>query len=162
MKKIVKRSLLVGLVIIVVIQFIRPDIGNPPVDPVLTLENVAHISPATLAQLRTSCFDCHSHETRWPWYSGVAPVSWLLARDVKGGRKHLNFSTWGTYAVSRRVSMLGRIAEEVSSGDMPLPPYLLLHAEARLSGAQKDSIVSWAEDEQDRLFTGQAGDGGEE
>ena len=161
MKKTVQWILAVAVVLAVVIQFIRPEMGNPPIDAALTLENVAHISPATLAQLRTSCFDCHSNETRWPWYSGVAPMSWLLARDVREGRKRLNFSAWGKYATSRRVSLLGRIAEEVSSGDMPLPPYLLLHAEARLSGAAKDSLVSWAENEQDRLFTGQAVGGGE-
>jgi len=111
--------------------------------------------------LRTSCFDCHSNESVWPWYSNIAPASWLVARDVAQGRKRLNFSEWANYPQSRQVSLLGNIAEEVKNEEMPYPPYLILHSEARLSRADRDSLIAWANDEQDRLFS-QQDDGGSE
>ena len=79
------------------------------------------------------------------------PSSWLVARDVKEGRRHLNFSTWGRYAEGRRLLALEGIAEEVGEGRMPYPPYLLLHPEARLDSAARAKIVNWAHRESDRL-----------
>jgi len=101
--------------------------------------------------LRTACFDCHSNETRWPWYSYVAPVSWLVADDVASGRRHLNFSEWEKYPKSKRVLKLGQIYEQVSKGDMPIQKYLYIHADARLTAADRDSITDWTERVKDRL-----------
>jgi mono/diheme cytochrome c family protein len=83
-----------------------------------------------------ACFDCHSNETVWPWYSNVAPVSWLVQRDVNEGRQRLNFSDWG------RVRELDDIPRVVKSGEMPLPIFLIMHPEARLTQAEKDALVS--------------------
>lgn len=101
--------------------------------------------------IRTACFDCHSNETRWPWYSYVAPVSWLVANDVANGRRHINFSEWGKYPKSKRVLKLGQIYEQVSKGDMPIQKYLYMHADARLTAADRDSIASWTERMRDKL-----------
>lgn len=155
-RRLLKKILLILGILAVGIQFIRPSHENPTADPSLAAARHLRIPARIEGMLRTSCFDCHSNETRWPWYTQVAPASWLLARDVSQGRRHLNFSEWGGYPQSRQVSLLGNIAEEVSSGEMPYPPYLLLHLEAKLSPADRDTLVAWANDEQDRLFAGQA------
>jgi hypothetical protein len=103
------------------------------------------------AVLRRACYDCHSLETRWPWYSSIAPASWLVARDVQNGRRHVNFSMWGRYPVSRRVESLGDIHDEVADRGMPLQQYLLLHPDAKLSDAERDSILAWTDRETARL-----------
>jgi hypothetical protein len=153
------QKVLIGLgILVVLVQFFRPSRDNPASDPSLGVANHLRIPPRVATMLRTSCFDCHSNDTRWPWYTNFAPVSWLVVRDVSQGRRRLNFSAWASYTQSRQVSLLGNIAEQVTKEEMPYPPYLILHSEARLSRAERDSIAAWANDEQDRLF-GQQDDG---
>ena len=154
MKKILRWIGIAIVVIVVGIQFVRPQRENPPVDQSATISAQSAITPAVAALVKTSCFDCHSNETRWPWYSEVAPVSWLVAGDVRNGRNHLNFSEWGKYTKSKRVLKLGQIYEQVSKNGMPLEKYLYIHTDARLSAADRDSIVSWTEREQDLLTGG--------
>lgn len=96
--------------------------------------------------LRTSCYDCHSNQTSYPWYSKVAPASWLLAKDVRVGRDELNFSEWGSYIKRKQIGKLRKIKEEVTSGDMPLKNYLIIHRRAKLSQEQKDALAKWTED----------------
>jgi hypothetical protein len=96
--------------------------------------------------LRTSCYDCHSNQTSYPWYSRVAPASWLLAQDVRDGRDDLNFSEWGSYTRRHQIKNLRKIKEEVSSGEMPLKNYLIIHRNARLSAAQKGALVQWTDE----------------
>ena len=112
---------------------------NPPV-----LREPAWDSPQTRALAKRACFDCHSNETVWPWYSGIAPVSWLVHRDVNGGRRHLNFSEWTDAGAGRggAHNHAGHAVEEVQSGDMPLWFYLPLHPAARLSEAEKAALVA--------------------
>lgn len=148
------KKILIGFgVLAVAMQFFRPGRENPTTDPALAAPSHLRMSARIEEMLRTSCYNCHSNESRWPWYSHVAPASWLVARDVNQGRRHLNFSLWGGYTPARRVSLLGTIADQVSGGEMPYPPYLLLHGEAKLTPEQRDSLVDWAAEEQDRLFT---------
>lgn len=97
------------------------------------------------ALLRRACYDCHSNETRWPWYSQLAPVSWLVAHDVKHAREHMNFSTWNAYDEEERLEKLEEAVEEVEEGNMPLPPYRWLHREASLSEADIGLLRSFAE-----------------
>lgn len=125
-------------VIFIALQFV-PVSGraNPPVEA--DLEAPAEVKTI----LRRSCYDCHSHETRWPWYNRVAPASWLVARDVEEGRKHLNFSRWGVISSEARAEKLGEIREEIDEGEMPLWFYVPLHPEAKLSDADKSLIHDW-------------------
>lgn len=131
-----KKKLLIAILILVVgIQFVPVDRTNPPVTRELHVE-------ATTAQIfRRACYDCHSNETNWPWYSYVAPVSWLVARDVHQGRRELNFSEWGTYSARRADHKLEEIVEKVEKGEMPLPIYLPLHPEARLAPQDVEQIA---------------------
>jgi Haem-binding domain len=146
-----------GIAIVVLLcafQFVRPDKTNPAADQSMSIDVQSGITSPVATLIRTSCFDCHSNETRWPWYSHIAPVSWLVAHDVRAGRNHLNFSEWGEYAKSKRVLKLGQIYEQVSKDEMPITKYLYMHPDARLSAADRDSIMSWTEQEEDRLTGG--------
>ncbi len=90
-----------------------------------------------------ACNDCHSNNTIWPWYSNVAPISWLLVHDVRGGRSALNFSQWGGYDREKQAKLLGEICDEVKEGDMPPVTYTVAHSQARLSDASRASLCSW-------------------
>lgn len=94
-------------------------------------------SPQTRALAQRACFDCHSNATKWPWYSQVAPISWLVRRDVVAGRRHLNFSEF-----DRHQRNAGKAAREVAKGEMPMAIYLPAHPEARLSPAEKEALVA--------------------
>jgi hypothetical protein len=100
--------------------------------------------PAIVAALRDACYDCHSQSTVWPWYSRIAPVSWLVAHDVAEGREHLDLSTWSGLRPARRAKLFGEIAEDVEKGEMPPVLYRLAHPEARLDEATRSAIVAWA------------------
>ena len=123
------------------IQFIPVVRSNPPI--------LAEIeaSEEVLTIFRRACYDCHSNETIWPWYSYVAPVSWLVESDVKVGRGNVNFSEWNEYSQKLQNLKRYKIGEEVDEGEMPLWYYLPLHSEAKLSQADIDLIISWSDDE---------------
>jgi len=151
MKKVLKLGLAVLATLFLLAQFVPVDRANPPV------ETEIDAPPEVLALLGRSCYDCHSHQTRWPWYSRVAPVSWLVVRDVEEGREHLNFSTWNRYSPKERSHKIEEIWEEVEKGEMPLWFYLPLHPEARLSDGDLATLRPWSEAE-----GGKGGEGGKE
>lgn len=124
-------------------QFVGYARTNPPVS-----SDVA-APPEVQSVLRRACFDCHSNQTEWPWYSAVAPLSWLLGHDVLEGRRRLNFSEWGDYASDPEtlVYKLQQIAASVANGSMAPWYYQVLHPSARLSGADGALLVHWAEAE---------------
>jgi hypothetical protein len=129
------------------LQFTNPPHDNPPV--VAGQDALASNSPpASVAQtLKDSCYDCHSFETKWRWYSYIAPVSWTIADDVKAGRASLNFSEW-PYGDARRARKRWRhIAEEVQNGEMPIRSYTWMHPRARLDARQRADLSPWAEDQ---------------
>ncbi len=131
-------------------QAYRPDRTNPKVDEAKTLRAGARVPPEVAAVLERSCNDCHSSETRWPWYSNVSPVSWFLKRHVEEGRRELNFSEWGGYTPRRRERKLHEICQQVEAGEMPLRSYLPLHPSARLSDADRRLLCDWARAEEER------------
>ena len=112
----------------------------------------AQIDSRTLILIRTSCGDCHSDATRYPWYSYVAPVSWLIQNDVRRGRARMNLSDWPQYAVIRRERYLSEIANQVKDGGMPLPLYTMIHRNAKLSDAAVKAIFEWTQTERLRLI----------
>ena len=111
------------------------------------------ISPEVGAILERSCADCHSNRTVWPWYSHIAPVSWLVERDVSRGRDRLNFSSWPGYAINQRRKLLADIASAVENREMPLPQYTILHRAAKLSDRDREMIYQWARQERRKLGT---------
>jgi hypothetical protein len=121
----VKRVTLASVVFLVVIQIFRPAISNPPVDPKREIHASLAVEPAVATVLTRACNDCHSNRTVWPWYSHVAPVSWLVVSDVNRGRKALNFSEWTGYPAEDQQKQLSEICKEVSEGEMPNLAYTL-------------------------------------
>ena len=111
----------------------------------------AQIDPETLAIVQRACQNCHSQNTEWPWYGHVAPVSWLLARDVQQARLHMNLSRWQEYAMDDRVRLLSEIGSAVRNREMPVQRYLLLHPEARLTDVERQQIYRWTRTERSRL-----------
>jgi hypothetical protein len=130
------------IIVAAAIQFIRPELTNPPVEPQMTFEASADFSPETVKILSRSCTDCHSNSTNWPWYSHVAPVSWLVADDVKEARRHMNLSEWGRLSKEEAHVKLKEICSEVQDGEMPLWIYTLMHKEASLSQSDKDTLCN--------------------
>ena len=130
---------IVIIVVLIGIQFVPVSKTNPPVTGEIK-------APADVMEiLRTSCYDCHSNESTWPWYSNIAPVSWLVASDVNEAREHMNFSEWDSYSAEDRAEDIDEIWEEIEDGEMPLWFYLPLHSEAKLSEVQKETIRKWVE-----------------
>jgi len=125
------------LVAAVVIQILP--YGHSHQNPPMAAEPIWD-SRETRELFKRACFDCHSNETVWPWYSNVAPVSWLVQNDVDGGREHLNFSEW-----NREQRHAKDIADEVSHGDMPPGVYLPMHPEAKLTDAEMRALIDGAE-----------------
>ena len=120
------------------IQLVPVDRTNPPV------ETEVPAPPALLAVLKRACFDCHSYETKWPWYSRVAPVSWLIGHDVHEGRKELNFSTWNRLDSKKQLKAMHESWEEVEEGEMPPWFYLPPHPDAQLSPEDRDVLRAWS------------------
>ncbi len=119
------------------IQFIHIERTNPRITGEIE-------APAQVKEiLRRSCYDCHSNETVWPWYSYIAPASWLLEKDVNEGRDELNFSEWKKYDDKKMKKKIKEIWEEVEEGEMPQWYYIIMHRDASLSEADKQAIHDW-------------------
>ena len=121
------------------IQLVPVSLDNPPET------GRVDAPPAVAAVLEQSCFDCHSHQTRWPWYARIAPFSWGVAWDVHEAREHLNFSTWDQLDAEDRAHAIHEVWEEVEEGEMPLWYYLPFHPEARLDEADLAALRGWAQ-----------------
>jgi hypothetical protein len=142
-RKVLRQTMLVLASGFVLAQFVRPERTNPPVAAGATLQSRLQ-PPADVERLLTvACNDCHSHESRWPWYSHVAPVSWLVWNDVREGRKHANFSRFGEHDRGKQTKILEEAAEEVAEGKMPPRIYELTHPDARLSADERRTLSAW-------------------
>lgn len=132
------RSGIILVVALVAIQLVPVERTNPPA------EGAVPVAAELKTVLKRSCYDCHSNETKWPWYARVAPVSWLITNDVKEGRREVNFSIWNQYGDARKARKFKEIVEQVEANKMPQWYYVLLHPEAKLSAREKEMILKWA------------------
>jgi Haem-binding domain len=138
MKQWIKYSVGGLIAVFVGVQLVSVARVNPP-------ERGQPAAPSAVQSLlQHACYDCHSNETRWPWYSHVAPLSFLIVRDVTEGRKELNFSIWNQYEERRKTRKLKEIAEQIEKGKMPQWYYVSLHPNAKLSAADRALIIKWA------------------
>ena len=140
--------LLLGLLII--IQFIQPDRNAGKMWPV-RFEEAYHVPASVQAVLQTSCYDCHSNTTRYPWYSKIQPGGWWMAFHINEGKEELNFSEFDKYSNRRQQSKLKAIASSVKDGTMPLKSYTFLHGNAKLSKVEKLLLLNWASKTKDSL-----------
>lgn len=139
--KIIKRVLVIAVVGFALLQVVQPSRTNPPVTNDFLKATSA--PPEVAGLFHAACYDCHSDETRWPWYSYVAPMSWQIAQDVNDGRWHVNLSEWPTNNANLARKKINNMSDQIDSGDMPLKKYTLIHKDARLTSEQRDELTQW-------------------
>lgn len=144
MRRRLKQAAVVLVVVIAAAQLVRPERANPPIDASRTIQAHVGTGNGLAAVLDRACGDCHSNSTVWPWYTQIAPLSWLMAYAVKEGRNTVNFSEWGAYSAERQRELLDRSCRDVSEGKMPGSAWTLLHPEARLSAQDVEAICTAA------------------
>ena len=131
-----KKAFLWVFGIAIAIQFIRPDFKNPKVDEAVAL----NADTKVMGILKTSCYDCHSNETKYPWYHNVAPVSWIMSSNINNGRKALDFSNWANIDAKVKLERLKRAKQLVNNELMPKSEYLLMHKDADLDKEKKETL----------------------
>jgi hypothetical protein len=141
MSRRLKQAAVVFAVVFAAAQLVRPGRANPATDAGRTIQ--AHVGTASelVAVLDRACRDCHSNATVWPWYTQIAPLSWLMAYGVREGRKAINFSEWAAYPPERQRTLLSASCQDVRAGKMP-GPYTVLHPETRLSTQDVETICA--------------------
>jgi hypothetical protein len=148
---IVKGLLVVASIVLVGLQFFGPPRTNPPVNTAQTLHVKAPIPQDVKGILDRSCWNCHSSETRWPWYSYVAPMSWMVIGHVEDGRSVLNFTEW-SYSPEEGADLMDSVCSEVKKGQMPLREYTWMHWGSKLSEADVKRLCAWSNDTADLLM----------
>jgi hypothetical protein len=149
-------SLIKKLVIVISITFITIQIVQPArnkSDQILTtdISNILSIPDSVQFVLTNVCFDCHSNNTTYLWYSNIQPMGWLMAKHIKQGKEELNFSEFGSYSLRRQLSKLNGIANSIKDDIMPLSIYKLMHKNANLSANEKALLINWARQSKDSL-----------
>jgi hypothetical protein len=147
MNKARVKKVLIGLVVLAVaIQIYQPKRTNLPVVPSKGLQAHVMVPPQVESVLERSCYDCHSSSTVWPWYSYVAPASWLVADDVNGARRHINFQDWEAQESPAEANEhLGLICEEIKKSDMPPLQYRIIHRNSVLTPDEISTVCAWSE-----------------
>jgi hypothetical protein len=139
------------LVLLAVIQFIRPkenkDAGMLPTD----ISSMYSVPSKVQAILKAACYDCHSNNTQYPWYARIEPVGWVLSRHIKEGKTNLNFSEFGTYSQRKQKNKLKAVINSINENTMPILSYAKIHPEARLSREEKALLIEWASNTRDSL-----------
>ena len=149
--RVLRWVVIVGVCCLVISQFFGPAKTNPAADASQSIDTRLQVTPPVAAMLARSCNDCHSNETRWPWYSNVAPVSWFVIGHVNEGRQNLNFSEWSRYTQRDVDGLLKQICREVKAGAMPLSSYTPLHSGSKLSAAEVKTLCDWTSAERARI-----------
>lgn len=141
-KKVIKIVLVIALIAFVAIQFIRPEKNNEGYKSVASFEAETKPSEKVASILKESCYDCHSNQTRYPWYSEIAPISLWLDEHIEDGKKHLNFSDWNNYTIKKKEHKLEEFVEMVEDDEMPLQSYTIIHG--NLTEDDKKLLLQWA------------------
>ncbi len=140
----IKKILLFLLVVLLVLQAFRPKKDNTgPTGLAANINNFVNVPSDVDQLLKTSCYDCHSNKTTYPWYSNIQPFGWWLDDHVDEGKKELNFDDYGNYNLRRKYHKIEEVAEMVEEGEMPLPSYTIIHTDAKLDEEQKKLIIGW-------------------
>ena len=144
MKKIIKKILFIGLIIFLLMQLYQPARNESfEQDITANFTKVYNVPKNVEAIVRTSCYDCHSNNTNYPWYSNVQPVGFFMEHHIKEAKEDLNFDEWGNYSKRKQENKLDRIVKQIKSDEMPLASYTLIHKNARLTTVQKEEIMDW-------------------
>ena len=147
----IKRIGIALLIILIIIQVFRINKTNSPVNEQTDFIAVTQTNPEVATILKNACYDCHSNQPTYPWYTNVAPVSWWIKYHINEGSKHLNFSIWQTYTTKRKDHKLEECIEMIEEGEMPMNSYTWMHSEAKLTDAQKLLLIDWFKAEKAKL-----------
>ncbi len=152
-RPLVRRAVMAAGLILAGIQFVPTGVErNPRSDPNRAFTSMVDVPADIRGMMARACMDCHSNQTRWPWYSKVAPLAWVMAHDVSHARASMNFSDWKVKNAAASAGLLAAAGSAVGAGLMPKASYLMLHPEARLSGAERRRFSDWADAEVGRLI----------
>jgi len=143
MKKIFKWTFFGLAIAFVISQFIRIDKTVPDYNKSADFVAVNSTDQKGAALLKAACYDCHSYESKYPWYSEVAPISWWIGHHIEEGREHLNFSVWASYSFDDKAEIIEESVEEINEGKMPDPNYVRMHSEANLTDADKQILINY-------------------
>ncbi|MDX1331653.1 MAG: heme-binding domain-containing protein [Robiginitalea sp.] len=133
------------LIAFVAIQFYRPERNESTEEHLSKFLSETNPPEQVAGILESSCYDCHTDHTNYPWYNQVAPVSWWLEDHIEEGKEHLNFSAWDSYSPKKKDHKLEEVVETVESGEMPLNEYTWTHADADLTEQQRQAVMDWAQ-----------------
>ncbi|WP_316632625.1 heme-binding domain-containing protein [uncultured Flavobacterium sp.] len=152
MKQLIRKILFIGLIIFLLMQFYQP-VRNSDYGQVLPIHisKVYHIPKNVESILQTSCYDCHSNNTQYPWYSYIQPIRLFMESHITKGKNDLNFSEWGNYSKRKQENKIDRIVKQIKTDEMPLPSYTLIHKNAVLTAAQKEQMIKWIEKVSDSI-----------
>ena len=142
--------LLIG--ILVILQFFRPEKNQADTGQEYDLLQVSSVPDSLASILVLSCYDCHSNHTEYPWYSRISPVSWYLDKHIREGKEDLNLSEYGLLERAEQIGVLSDMYDALEAGSMPLPSYLFIHRDDRLSQDETEALMDWADRESLRLM----------
>ena len=147
-----KKILITILVVFVAIQFIQPQHNKS--DKVLPTDitKTINVPDKVLDVFKNSCYDCHSNNTRYPWYINIQPTGWVMANHIRNGKENLNFSEFGTYSKRKQANKLRAIAESINDGSMPISSYTIMHTDAKLTSNDTVIINNWVRITRDSLL----------
>lgn len=153
MKKIItKKNILIGFIaLFILIQFFRIDKSTLPVNPKTDFISTLQCSDDVSGVLKKACYDCHSNQAQYPWYTNIAPVSWWIKHHINEGSHHLNFSIWETYTAKRKDHKLEECIEMIEEDEMPMKSYTWMHKEAKLTLDEKQLLINWFKAEKLKL-----------
>ncbi|MEO6302573.1 MAG: heme-binding domain-containing protein [Bacteroidia bacterium] len=144
LKKLSKKKIALGLLaLLLLFQLFRIDKTIKPVDPNTDMISILKPDSEVVSILKISCYDCHSDQPTYPWYTNIAPVSWWIKHHINEGSHHLNFSAWGNYSQKKKDHKLEECIEMVEGGEMPMTSYTLIHKQANLSKQQQALLINW-------------------
>jgi hypothetical protein len=149
----IKKPMLALLIVLVAIQFIQPAHNKSEQVLATDFSKVFVVPDSVQTILQNTCYDCHSNNTRYPWYSNIQPMAWMMRRHIDNGKEKLNFSTFGNISPRKQISKLKGIFNQIKNDEMPLTSYKLMHKNARLSQQEKKMLMNWLEATTDSLLT---------
>ena len=145
MKRGIKLAALLIIAILIVLQFFQPEKNQGSISQESDLIVVASVPDSLSKILITSCYDCHSNHTEYPWYNRISPVSWYLYKHVSEGKEGLNLSEFGSLSKAEKIGALSDLYDAIEAGTMPLQSYMLIHRDARMSQEEIDALLDWAD-----------------
>ena len=149
--RLYKKILLALPGVFIVIQFIQPAHNKSEKMLETDITKTINVPDKVLDVFKNSCYDCHSNNTRYPWYVNIQPMGWIMANHIKEGKENFNFSEFGTYSKRKQANKLRAIAETIKDGSMPISSYTIMHTDAKLSTENKKLITEWVSKTKDSM-----------